>query len=215
MVAMTEQTAPIRAVLFDLGGVVVDIDFDRALSAWARHSRLRLAQLRAAFRVDERYRQHETGRLSDEDFFAHIRQTLALDCDLKVVRDGWNALLVGEISETLRLVDAIRADVPRYAISNTNAAHVAQMEHAFPGLLSRFERVFVSHEIGHRKPDAAAFRHVLEAIGVPARNTLLFDDLAPNVEAAHACGMQAVQVRGPGDVRQALVERGLLKPSFS
>jgi putative hydrolase of the HAD superfamily len=89
------------------------------------------------------------------------------------------------------------------------------MEHAFPGLLSRFERVFVSHEIGHRKPDAAAFRHVLEAIGVPARQALLFDDLAPNVEAARACGMQAVQVRGPEDVRAGLQERGLLVPTFS
>jgi putative hydrolase of the HAD superfamily len=199
-----------RAVLFDLGGVVLDIDFERALAAWARHSRLPPAQLRERFRMDETYRAHETGRLSDAAFFAHLREQLALDCEEAAVRAGWNAILVGEIGETLRLIDAMRPEVLRYAISNTNAAHITQIEQAFPSLLRRFTGVFVSHEIGHRKPDAPAFRHVLQAIGVPAAQALLFDDLAANVEAAQALGMQAVLVRGPQDVRAALLAHGLL-----
>jgi len=201
---------PVRAVLFDLGGVVLDIDLARPLQVWQPHSRLSPRELAAAFQQDEPWHRHETGHLPPEGFLDHLREALALECDADTVRAGFNALLVAEIDETLRLLEAIRPDVPRYAISNTNPVHVAEIERVFPSLLPRFQRVFVSHEIGHRKPDAAAFHHVLDAIGVPAPQALLFDDLLPNIEAARAIGMQAVQVRGPEDVRRGLIERGLL-----
>lgn len=207
---MKDAQALTRAVLFDLGGVVIDVDFARPLTVWQPHSRLSADALRAAFRQDEPYLRHETGALSPDGFLAHLREVLALDCDADTVRAGFNAMLVAEIDEAVRLLDAIRPDVRRYAISNTNAIHVAEIERAFPALLPRFDRVFVSHEIGHRKPHPEAFRHVLDAIGVPAPQALLFDDLRPNVEAARAIGMQVVQVSGPEDVRRGLAERGLL-----
>lgn len=204
-------TAPVtRALLFDLGGVLLDIDFGRALAAWAPHSRLPPERLREAFRLDEPYQQHETGALASEGYFAHLREALALECDAATVQAGFNAILLGEIAETVQLLDAARQRVPCYAISNTNAVHVAEIERAFPQLLPRFARVFASHEIGHRKPHAAAFEHVLGEIAVPAAEMVLFDDLVANVEAARALGLQAVLVRSPRDVREALQERGLL-----
>ena len=201
--------SPIRAVLFDLGGVLLDIDFDRALQAWAPHSRLSAAELRERFRVDEAFQRHETGHLDDEGFFAHLRHALALDCELPLVRQGFDAILVSEIAQTVQMLEQLRAHVPCYAISNTNASHLAQIERAFPGFLPRFTRVFASHRIGHRKPHAAAFEHVLRAIGLPAPEVLLFDDLPANVEAAAALGLQAVLVKSPEDVRAALRAWGL------
>lgn len=201
---------PTRAVLFDLGGVLLQIDFGRALSAWAAHSRLPPERLRELFSFDEPFRHHETGRLDDEGYFAHLRQALALDCDLAQVRAGFDAIFVREIAETVELLEAIRTRVPCYAISNTNPSHVAHIERAFPGFLPRFERVFVSHEIGHRKPQPEAFEHVLRAIDAPAAEVLLFDDLEANVMAAAKMGLQVVLVKGPEDVRGALVARGLV-----
>jgi putative hydrolase of the HAD superfamily len=206
-----DAPAPPRAVLFDLGGVVLDIDFDRALSTWARHSRLPPQRLRELFHFDEPFQRHETGALHAQGYFDHLRQLLALDCDVATVQAGFNAIFRGEIAQTVRLVDAIRPQVPCYAISNTNAVHVAEIERAFPGLLPRFTRVFTSHEIGHRKPHPAAFRHVLEAIGVPAAEVLLFDDLPLNIDAARALGLQAVLVGSPADVHSALAQCGLLR----
>lgn len=199
-----------RALLFDLGGVVLDVDFGRALAAWAPHSRLPPAQLRERFRLDEPYERHETGHLETSGYFAHLREMLALECDEATVQAGFNAVLLGEIAETVALLDAARRHVPCYAISNTNAVHVAEMERAFPQLLPRFTRVFASHEIGHRKPQPAAFAHVLREIGVPPAAVLLFDDLVANIAAARALGLQAVLVRGPADVREALTLRGLV-----
>jgi glucose-1-phosphatase len=211
---MHPPASPIRAVLFDLGGVLLDIDFHRALDAWAPHSRLAPERLRAAFRFDEHFHGHETGALDDEGYFGHLRQVLALDCDLPAVQAGFNAILVGEIEETVQLLEAIRQRVPCYAISNTNPAHLAEIARLFPRFLGRFRRVFASHQIGERKPHPAAFDFVLREIGVPAAQVLLFDDLPANVEAAQALGVQAVLVRRPEDVREALVASGVL-PSLT
>ena len=200
-----------RAVLFDLGGVVLDIDFDRALAAWQRHSRLAPHELRERFGFDEPYERHETGALPAEGYFAHLRELLQLECDAAAVQAGFNAILVGEITETARLLDALR--VPCYAISNTNAVHLAEMERIVPQLLRRFTRVFTSHEMGHRKPHPESFRHVLREIGLPTPEVLLFDDLQANVDGARAVGLQAVLVTSPADVRAALEERGLLGPA--
>ena len=200
-----------RAVLFDLGGVLLDIDFDRALAAWEPHSRLPPQRLRETFQFDEPFHHHETGRLDNAGYFGHLRQLLALDCELPVVEAGFNRILVGEIEETVRLLEAISPRVPCYAISNTNPAHIAEIERAFPRFLGRFRRVFASHEIGERKPHPAAFGFVLAEIGVPAAEVLLFDDLPANVEAATALGLQAVLVRSPADVREGLRARGLLE----
>jgi glucose-1-phosphatase len=207
---MTNVPASTRALLFDLGGVVLDIDFDRALASWEPHSRLPAGRLREMFAFDEPFRQHETGRLDDASYFAHLRELLALDCDAAQVEAGFNAILVAEIRETVALLASLRGRVPCYAISNTNPAHVRHIRRAFPGLLDRFDHVFTSHEIGHRKPQPESFLHVLQAIGLPSAEVLLFDDLPPNVDAARALGLQAVLVRSPQDVRAALAARQLL-----
>src|SRR4051812_33682183 len=97
--------APVHAVLFDLGRVVIDIDLHRSFDAWARHSRLTREQVQAGYRVDEAYERHETGTLPADDYFAHLREVLGLDCDAALVRSGYNAMLVGEIAETVDLLD--------------------------------------------------------------------------------------------------------------
>jgi glucose-1-phosphatase len=200
----------VQALLFDLGGVAIHIDFDRALAAWQRHAPWPLERLRELYRFDDAYRRHETGALDGTAYFAQVREALALDCDEAAVRDGWNRILCSPIDETLELIARVKDHVPCYALSNTNEAHLQHMQRDFAGVLSLFRKVFVSHEIGHRKPAPEAFRHVVDDIGVPPAQVLFFDDLAENVAAARAFGLQAALVRGPADVREALSACGLI-----
>jgi putative hydrolase of the HAD superfamily len=199
-----------QAVLFDLGGVVLEIDFGRAFAHWQARSRLAPEHIRERFGVDEPYELHETGGIDAQAYFAHLREHLQLEDDAGFIHEGWNSIFVGEIAETVAVLKALRERVPCYALSNTNAAHLAHMQREFPQVLAQFRKVFVSHEIGHRKPQPRAFEHVVREMGVAPGQVLFFDDLAENVEAARECGLQAVQVQGPADVRGALRERGLL-----
>jgi glucose-1-phosphatase len=202
--------APVGALLFDLGNVVIHIDFDDALAAWQRHASQTLETLRELYRFDDAYHRHETGALDAAGYFSHVRTALGLECSHDEVAAGWNRVLQAPVPETVALIAAVKDRVPCYALSNTNETHLRRMQAEFAQVLALFRRVFVSHEIGHRKPSAEAFRHVVDAIGVPAGQVLFFDDLPENVEAARAFGLQAALVRAPADVRDALAGRGLV-----
>jgi putative hydrolase of the HAD superfamily len=190
-----------QALLFDLGGVLIDIDFRRALTAWQRHSRLSAEVLASAFRFDDAYERHERGEIDAAEYFQHLAGLLHLDADHDSIAQGWNAIFQGTISEAVELVRVARAHVPCYAFTNTNAAHMAAWQARYPEVPAAFDGIFASHQLGRRKPEAAAFEVVIEAIGVPPGSIVFFDDVAENVDAARAAGLRAVQVRTPADIR--------------
>jgi putative hydrolase of the HAD superfamily len=99
--------------------------------------------------------------------------------------------------------------LPLYAFSNTNAAHVEHFSETYAGVLGHFREIFLSSAIGLRKPDAAAYDHVVKAIGAPAERVVFFDDLAENIEGARARGLTAVHVTSPDDVADALAALGI------
>ena len=99
--------------------------------------------------------------------------------------------------------------LPLYAFSNTNSAHVEHFSQAYAGVLGQFREIFLSSAIGLRKPDAAAYDHVVKAIGVPAPRIVFFDDLAENIEGARARGLTAVHVTSSDDVAGALAALGI------
>ncbi len=197
------------ALLFDLGRVVLDIDFNRTLGAWARHAACEPVQLGQRFPKGELYHRHEKGEISDEAFFAGLRTSLGIDISDAQFVEGWNAIFVGEMPGISQLLARAAHRLPVYAFSNTNAAHVAHFSDQFSEVLKHFRKVFVSSLIGLRKPDAEAPDHVVQAIGVPANRIVFFDDLAENFEGARSGGRKAVHVISPDDVARALQALGI------
>ena len=193
-----------KSLLFDLGGVVIDIDFNRAFRAWQPISNLSLDKIAEKFKFDAEYRRHERGEIAADEYFEHLRSTLSLSGDDAQIRAGWNSIYIGEIPETVALVQSARKDLPCYAFTNTNAAHQAAWSAQFPAVTGLFDRIFASHEIGRRKPEKEAFEHVGRTLGVRLDSIMFFDDLVENIEGAQAAGLQAVHVRSPRDVRNAL-----------
>lgn len=199
----------VQALLFDIGGVVIDIDFGRAISSWQAISRLSHDELRLAFQHDAVYRQHEVGAITIQEYCTHLADTLKLQAEPERIVEGWNSIFVGEIAETLTLLQNARRRLPCYAFTNTNATHHATWAARFPQLTQSFERVFSSYEIGVRKPDRRAYEFVADEIGLPPGAILFFDDSLENVEAARVAGLQAVRVWSPEDVRRALLALGI------
>jgi putative hydrolase of the HAD superfamily len=196
------------ALLFDLGRVVIDIDFDKALACWAGHAGCEPAHLVGRFARDEIYQRHETGSIDDAEFFASLRRSLGIDLSDAQFLEGWNAIFAGEMPGIGSLLMRAGTRVPLYAFSNTNNAHVEHFSQAYAEVLGHFREIFLSSAIGLRKPDAAAYDHVVQAIGVPAQRIVFFDDLAENIDGARARGLTAVHVTSPDDVAQALSALG-------
>jgi FMN phosphatase YigB (HAD superfamily) len=197
------------ALLFDLGRVVLDIDFDKAIACWAGHAGCEPVDLTGRFPRDERYHRHEKGEISDAEFFAGLRAALGITISDAQFLEGWNAIFAGEMPGIAPLLVRASRRLPLFALSNTNNAHVEYFSERYADLLGHFREIFLSSTIGLRKPDAAAYDHVVGAIGVPASRILFFDDLAENVEAARARGLHAVQVKSSTDVAHALDALGI------
>jgi HAD superfamily hydrolase (TIGR01509 family) len=198
------------ALLFDLGRVVLDIDFSKVVACWAGHAGCEPAHLTGRFSWrDEFYQKHEKGEISDADFFAALRALLGVELSDAQFLEGWNKIFAGEMPGIAPLLQRAAQRLPLYAFSNTNAAHVEHFSQTYAGVLGHFREIFLSSAIGLRKPDAAAYDHVVKAIGVPASRIVFFDDLAENIAGARACGLTAVHVTSPDDVAHALAALGI------
>ena len=197
------------ALLFDLGRVVIDIDFDRTSACWAGHAGCEPANLKGRLTLDHSFKRHETGEIADAEFFAGLRQSLDIDVTDAQLLEGWNAIFTGEVPGMPALLARASQRLPLYAFSNTNRPHVEHFSATYAGVLGYFREIFLSSTIGLRKPDAAAYDHVVKAIGIPAQRIVFFDDLAANIEGARAQGLIAVHVTSSDDVADALTALGL------
>ena len=200
----------ISALLFDLGGVMIDIDFERALLRWSKQSHLPVAELRRRFAMDKAYQQHERGEIPASEYFAHLRRTLELEASDTDIERGWNDIFVGEVAATISYVATVQTKLPCYLFSNTNPTHQAFWINNFPTAIESFQRIFVSSELGLRKPDPQAFEAIAAETGFRLDETLFFDDSEENVTAARQIGMPSVLVRGHSDVATALISIGVL-----
>jgi putative hydrolase of the HAD superfamily len=197
------------ALLFDLGRVVLDIDFGRVMRIWAGHAGCEPADLAARFIVNDSFRHHETGQIDDAAFFQNLRASLGIGISDAQFLEGWNAIFAGEMPGIAPLLSRAAARLPLYAFSNTNPPHVAHFSKAYADVLGHFREIYLSSSIGLRKPEVAAFHHVVSAIGVPASRIVFFDDSAENIAGARAYGLTAVQVRSSDDVASALSALGI------
>ncbi len=197
------------ALLFDVGRVVLDIDFNKVMTIWAGHAGRAPAEVSARFVVDDHFKHHETGAIDDAAFFQNLRGSLGIAISDAQFLEGWNAIFTEEMPGIAPLLARAAARLPLYAFSNTNPAHVAHFSKTYPDVLSHFREIFLSSTIGLRKPDAAAYDHVVKAIGVPAQRIVFFDDSADNIAGAKARGLIGVHVTSPDDVARALEELGI------
>jgi len=197
------------ALLFDLGRVVLDIDFSKAIGCWAAHAGCEPSDILARYVRDEAYRHHETGKISDAEYFESLRASLGIRITDAQFLEGWNAIFAGEMPGIAELLARAAGHIPLYAFSNTNQPHVDHFSQVHADLLGHFREIYLSSTIGLRKPDRAAYEHVVDAIEVPASRILFFDDLAENIEGARACGLMAVHVTSSADVADALAALGI------
>jgi len=202
----------VDALLFDLGGVVIDIDFRRCFKRWAHDSGTDVDHIASRFAFDPAYEAHERGVMDAATYFQRLRLALSVDLSDAELLKGWNDIYLGVVPGISPLLTAASATFPLYALTNTNPSHQAAWSTRFAGDLAVFRAIFLSSDLGQRKPDRAAFDAVTDAIGVPAPRILFFDDSIENVAGAVDAGLQAVHVSSTSSVAAALAELGISVP---
>jgi putative hydrolase of the HAD superfamily len=200
---VTETNRP-RAVLLDLGGVVIDINVAPLFERWARAAGLPVEQLMSRWGADDAYKRHETGDLDFDGYCAHLAAKLGIELPPEEWREGWNAIFVGPYNGVVARLPRIAERFDLCCYSNTNDAHHAAWSTRYAGELKPFRRVYVSSTIRRRKPDVASFQWVARDMGYAPEQILFIDDTLENIEGARAAGLRAVQARGEEAVSRAL-----------
>ncbi|MDH2896923.1 glucose-1-phosphatase [Rahnella variigena] len=181
--------------IFDMGNVIIDIDFKRVLGVWSHLSGTPLATLTERFKMGEVFQQHERGEISDEQFAADLCDEMGIALSFEQFSAGWHAVFVGLRPEVITLFQKLREEGHRVVVlSNTNRLHLDFWPQHYPEIEANTDAMYLSQNLGMRKPEPEIFQHVLEKEGFTADQAVFFDDVAENIEAARAAGIEAVWV---------------------
>ncbi|MGA5657791.1 glucose-1-phosphatase [Rahnella contaminans] len=181
--------------IFDMGNVIIDIDFKRVLGVWSHLSGTPLATLMERFSMGEVFQKHERGEISDEQFAADLCHEMGIALSFEQFSAGWQAIFVGLRPEVITVFKKLRQEGHRVVVlSNTNRLHLDFWPQHYPEIEANTDAMYLSQNLGMRKPEPEIFQHVLEKEGFSSSQAVFFDDVAENIEAARAAGIEAVWV---------------------
>jgi putative hydrolase of the HAD superfamily len=203
-----ERTQKIKNIIFDLGGVLLNLDSNKTIEAFAR-----LGWKEADWKALSQggymlFKSLETGLDEPDQFREKIREMLpGYPSDLEIDA-AWNAMLIDFSPEVIDYLEKLKEEYSIYLLSNTNAIHLTRFREIFCNafgyeLDSLFVKTYYSHEIGFRKPVPEAFHTVLQDASLDPGKTLFVDDMKINTEAASLLGMNILHCE-PGTLINCL-----------
>ena len=186
----------IKNIVFDLGGVLVDLDFKNAINGLQQAGFANVKEQLQAFDQDGIFKKFELGEIDSDQFRTAIRENSTVTLTDEEVDTLWNSMLLEVPRKKLELILDLRSKYMVYLLSNTNAIHwdyVCKNAFNYRGFRVNdyFEETFLSYEMHLAKPDKAIFEKVLEEANLLPEETLFIDDSEANCKAAEELGIHA------------------------
>jgi putative hydrolase of the HAD superfamily len=198
----------IRVVLFDVGGVLVELTGVPTMLRWLGDGITR-EELWRLWLVSPSVRAYETGRISTEVFAAELISEMGLPIDSGQLIEEFSLWPRNLYPGTLDVLSRIPRRFVRATLSNSNALHWPRIIQDF-GLAELFDHHFASHLTGRIKPDEEAFTQVTVSLQCRPNEVLFLDDNLMNVETAARVGMNSARVEGLAAAERVLVDAGVL-----
>ncbi len=196
-------------MLFDLGSTVCRFDPAPRLAALAADCGLSAAEVHARLFATDLVRDFDRGVFTTAEWYALVRDRLGLRMDAARFDDLYLGVL-SEDAEVLRLVDALRPHHRVALLTDNPPSLLEQLAARLPGVASRFDPLLFSCELHALKPSREIFERALARLDAPPARVVFIDDVAANVNAARALGMDAIRFTGAPALHSALAARGLL-----
>ncbi len=198
----------VRAVIFDIGRVLIRIDVMRAMKGMASGTSLSPQELWSAIEKDPRWTDWQEGRISARDWHLHMKQRFGGSATFEQFTEAWNLVLDPEPIHSNELFEKLSKNYRLALLSNTDPIHVAHIESRYD-FFSHFPIRIYSCAIGAAKPNPLIYREALRACRVRAEEAVYIDDIAAYVEAAQRLGMAGIQFESPKQLASALQQLGL------
>jgi glucose-1-phosphatase len=201
----------LRAVIFDIGRVLIRVDIQRMKSTLAQGLPFTPEELWSAIEKDPRWPDWQEGRMSPRDWHLHLCKRFNLSLNFERFKDVWNSALDPDPIHKSSFFAGLSKSYRLGLLSNTDPIHVEKLEstYDFFGHFPKAVRTY-SCSVGASKPDPLIYREALRACKVRAEETVYIDDILAFVEAARRLGFTGVQFQSPSqlyaDLRQSGVE---------
>lgn len=196
-----EIAAGIKNIIFDLGGVLLNLDYQLTVSAFKKLGIEEKFYSQA--QQQKLFDEYEKGLISSEDFRKGLIRIVGSEVEQAHLDTAWNAMLLDMPAERIRLLERLKDRYRLFLLSNTNDIHItaysAYMKKAFGinDLSHIFEKEYYSYKVGMRKPDKEIFELVLKENDLSPAETLFIDDSPQHIEGARQAGINAYHLQPP------------------
>ncbi len=193
---------PIKNIIFDLGGVLYEIDYQKVTDKFQELSpHLHFSQLKQ----DPIFDDFEIGKISPQEFRNSIRElTQMTDLDDSKIDTIWNSMLIGLYPKRIELIKTLSQNYPIVLLSNANQIHYDYIIEECKPLFEPMQKVFFSFEIGMRKPHKEIFEFVLNTMNFKPEETLFIEDTIIHIEGANSVGIKTLHLKEPLNLEKEL-----------
>jgi glucose-1-phosphatase len=189
----------IQNIIFDLGGVLLNLDTLRTREAFIRMGVIQIDELFRIGHASSFFKQYEVGTINDDEFVEAALELAHEGATREEVLVAWNAMLLDFPPERVQWLKNLKNKYRLFLFSNTNALHAEAFQRSFLDVYGSpmdalFQKAYYSHLINVRKPEREAFEYVIHDSRLDPAATLFIDDALINVEGARSAGLQAVHL---------------------
>jgi glucose-1-phosphatase len=196
----------IKNIIFDLGGVIINLSVEKTHQAFAALSGLSMSEIDTIVHQGTFFHEYEKGLISDAEFRNQLRESLQINVDDAQLDRAWNAMLLDIPIERIQLLEQLKNRYNLFLLSNTNNIHLLSFNNqvlqltGHPALDQYFHKAYYSHLIKMRKPDVEIYEHVLQRNNLLAHETLFLDDNKDNLSGANKAGISTFHVQYPDQI---------------
>jgi len=198
----------IRAIIFDIGRVLIRVDISRATSGLASGLSLTPEEVWSAIEKDPRWPDWQEGRISPRDWHLHVTKRLGASLTFEQFTEVWNRSLDPNPIQSESFLEKLSKKYRLALLSNTDSIHMTEEEARFPFFRFFPIRIY-SFRVGASKPDPVIYREALKACKVRAEEAVYIDDIAAYAEAAQRLGMTGIVFRSPQQLQSDLRALGI------
>lgn len=199
-------SSTIKNLLFDLGGVIINIDVPRVAQHFSQLTGNDLTSIGHKIKEKNIFGLYERGVWTDEQFSQQVCEMLGCQLSHEQICQAWNSLLLDIPKERVDLLKALREKYNLYLLSNTNPIHIRevnvilQKSSGVASLEELFDKTYYSYDIRQYKPFAEAYQYVLQDSNLIAAETIFIDDNYDNIAGAQSVGMQTIHIQSPATI---------------
>ncbi|MGY8988606.1 MAG: HAD family hydrolase, partial [Flavobacteriales bacterium] len=183
----------IKAIIFDLGSVILNINYQNTINAFSKLGVKNAASFYSKKVQTNLFNQIETGNITAKKFLMELQKETD-NASINQVSEAWNAMLLDLPENRLTLIQSLKKKYSIYLLSNTNSIHIDAFKKKIGNIkwvkfCNLFDKIYLSHEVGLRKPNAAIFEYILGDQNLKAQEVFFIDDSPEHIEGANKLGI--------------------------